>query len=248
MQMPKSKFPNDFTFCKTQRRASDLDFFIILRTTALLLALMLMQIPSFAWSVPSLSPALQARCARAPQIIVQAQSTQATIVQNQPRGPKSALKAGWKIQGLTKFDRDTYVTFEWEKQRDRSGTCVRIKKMEIAIGNMSPQVWLAPAVKRNACLKNVVLEHELKHVAHHKAFSDQLKHGLNRKLRYMIRGKTYRAITGSTSESNAKKELERVGKLAVLKIQKPIENAARQKDQSIDTSQNYAKELAKCGL
>ncbi len=116
------------------------------------------------------------------------------------------------------------------------------------IGDTSPAIWLAPSVARNACLKEVVLAHELKHVAHHKAYSDQLKRGLNRRLAHLIRGRMYRALTKSTSEAAAKKEIERIGKLAVLKIQKPLEIAARKKDRGIDTPQNYANELGKCGL
>lgn len=248
MQTPKSKFPNDYTFCMTQRETRDLDFGTVLRTTFFMLALVLSSAPTFAWSAQKLSPSLSAQCARAPQVIIRAQSTQAKIVRNQPTGARSALRAGWRIQGLTKFDRDTHVTFQWEKIRDRSGSCIRVKEMQVMIGEHQPNIWLAPSITHNACLREVVLAHELEHVAHHKTYSDQLKRALNRKLRFLIHGRTHLPLASSTSESAAKKELERRAKLAVLKLQKPLEHAARQKDRRIDTPQHYAQELAKCGL
>ncbi len=248
MQMPKSKFPNDYTFSRPRTHAPYFEFGTVLRATALLVALVCSLDPQSAWASTRLGDSLLGKCARAPEIVIQAQSNQATIVKNQPRGARSAIRSGWKIQGLTKFDRDTYVSFDWEKLRDQSGTCLRLKRMEVTIGDSSPKVWLAPAVARNACLKEVVLAHELKHVAHHKAYSDQLKRGLKRKLGRLIRGRMYRAVTNPTAEENAKKAIERIGRLAVLKIQKPLEIAARKKDRGIDTPQNYAKELGKCGL
>lgn len=241
-------FPNDYTFCKTLSDTPDRGFRTFVRMTTLLLALALLYTPSVVWSAPGLSSALHSQCARAPQIVIKAHSTKAKLVQQQPRGSKSALRSGWVVQGLTKFNRDTQMSFEWERRRDRSGTCLRLKKLQIVISNGPPQVWLAPAVKRNACLKKVVLAHELKHVAHHKAYSDQLLQQLNRKLSSLIQGKTHRIVSSPMSEANAKKHIERIGKLAVLKIQKPLERVAKHKDRSIDTPENYAKELARCGL
>ncbi|NVO22467.1 hypothetical protein [Donghicola mangrovi] len=212
---------------------------------ALIGAASLVAAPATAGIQPSSS--LQHQCSKAPKLIVTGASTKAEIVKNPPVGAKSALRAGG-ILGLTHFDRDTYTSVTWQKHSDASGSCIRIKSITVEIGNEAPAVWLAPAVTRHACLKRVVTAHEMQHVSHHADYEKKLKSTLKSNLKLLLSGKTYSYLPNGKNEVSNKERLERNAKLAVAKLHGPIARAAQRRDQSIDTPEQYAIELAKCGM
>lgn len=202
--------------------------------------------PSMAGVQPGKS--LRSMCAQPPKIVIHAPSTEAKVVTKQPRDGKFALKSGWKIQGLTQFDRDTHTTLDWQVHRDSTGSCVRIKAIRISLGDQDPSIWIAPSVMRNECLRRVVMAHELQHVSHHKKYTERLRSSLSRNLNSLLVGKTFTYLAKNQNPTTKKKQLERVANLAVLKLHKPIAISAQKRDQAIDTPAQYALELGKCGL
>ncbi len=244
MKLPYSVFPKESLF--STLNASRLGLYRTALIAVSALALAHFSIPASA--APGLSTSLARQCAQPPKLVITAPSSTPKIVKTKPLGSRSALRAGWTIQGLTRFDRDTHTSIKWEKLRDRTGGCLRIHTLEIEIGNEEIQVWLSPSLDRNACLKKVVMAHELKHVTHHQEYVYRLQKKLTYNLKSLLAGHTFKRIYPGAADRRLKDELDRVAKLAVLKLHRPIANAAAQRDRAMDTPQAYAKELAKCGL
>ncbi|MEY8880367.1 hypothetical protein [Donghicola sp. XS_ASV15] len=244
MKLPNSVFPKESLFSILNATRQGLLRGALIVATAI----SFVQTSTSASAAPRLSTSLARQCAQPPKLVISAPSTAPQIVKKRPLRAQSALRAGWAIQGLTRFDRDVHTSIKWEKLRDRTGACLRIHTLKIEIGNEDIQIWLSPSLDRNACLKKVVLAHELRHVRHHKEYV----YGLQKKLRYNLKaylaGRTYKSTYPNASDRLLKNELSRTAKLAVLKLHHPFANTARQRDRAMDTPQAYAKELAKCGL
>lgn len=74
---------------------------------------------------------------------------------------------GYRMQGLTKIDYKSHFTMEFSiEESGPASWCATIDKIKVTFGMRKPaEVYLAKELNKGSCAYDVILEHELEHVA-----------------------------------------------------------------------------------
>lgn len=91
-------------------------------------------------------------------------STKSLAQINTMAGSHGLAKAGFKVLGMTEIKIDSGVSVRFQGQRNTSGLCVHVSKVDVRFGLKTHAVHVPREYARGSCQFNVVMRHEMAHV------------------------------------------------------------------------------------
>lgn len=201
--------------------------------------------PAFAAKPPSAKQMAQL-CNQTPLVQVVENRPQPIMSTTKPASVAKKMKAGWRVQGLTELKRSFKANFQWEMLNTASGTCLRIKTIQITTGMIAPKVWINPSIRRNSCDYKTTLRHELEHVDNHNVYVREFSNDLRRNLGSRLRGNTGMLIRAGSDPRTAKDALMQRTMNVLQQVNNQYDAVADAKDRHMDTDANYRREYNAC--
>lgn len=185
-------------------------------------------------------------CSIAPRILINIEQPPAILIKNRPQGRSLKIKSGWKPLGISYFSNDVDVELSWEKFRSSSTQCIKVSEIKISIGAEPPQIWIAPEVEKNKCLKEQVLRHELQHVSNRHKFYNHLKENLHHRLLQLGSDEVFEIITSPAHQSRSSIKISNnINKIVNFEKKSSLRRLSVL-DRKIDTVKNYLSILSLC--
>jgi len=91
-------------------------------------------------------------------------STKSLAQINSMAGSHGLTKTGFKVFGITEIKIDSGVSVRFKGQRNSSGLCVHVSKVDVRFGLKTHAVHVPREYARGSCQFNVVMRHEMAHV------------------------------------------------------------------------------------
>ncbi|NVO25939.1 hypothetical protein HJ526_00775 [Donghicola sp. C2-DW-16] len=201
--------------------------------------------PAFAAKPPS-AKQIANLCNQAPLVQVVENLPQPIMSTAKPASLAKKMKAGWRVQGLTELKRSFKANFQWEMLNTASGTCLRIKTIQVTTGSIAPKVWINPSIRRNSCDYKTTLRHELEHVDNHNVYVREFSNDLRRNLATRLKGNTGMLVKANADPRAAKDALMQRTMAVLQQVNSQFDAVADAKDRHMDTDSNYRREYAAC--
>lgn len=187
-------------------------------------------------------------CGKAADIEIDVQHPVAILIDDKPKGRALHMKLGWRPLGITYFSNATDLAIEWEKYISKTTSCIRVNKIKINIGMISPRIWLSQDVRINRCLKGIVMQHELTHVSNRQKYNVDLKFQILKLLEQENEIRFFHLFEDIHQEIKLRQSTEDSIATAIHIAKKQSLKKLKIVDSDLDDPQNYMKTLRLCDI
>lgn len=158
--------------------------------------------------------------------------------------PNDSVQAGTKYMGLTLMNHynKVYVMSSVPQELGDGYYCTYPIRVQVITGYAEPTVYLANSMKKNSCLYRKTLRHEYQHVDNAHIYLNLYIQALEKKIPKMIKDIGPLLST----EENPEQNLFSLYKKQIDTVYEHYFNEYREKNQKMDTLQNYEKESLLC--
>lgn len=212
----------------------------------LFLMLILFLFPQIGIASNEIDSRLEVKCSVPPRVTVNLFKPVPILIQDRPKGTGHKMRFGWRPLGMTYFSNDLNVKMDWRKYQIGEIKCIRLNSIQIVIGAAPPRIWLAKDVKADACLKKIVMKHELSHVRNREKFGEHLKISVKKYFSHDSHLSFHDYYRNNDDEPAKVKKLSKKVMTEIEKLKTQSQLKYKYLDQLLDSPENYMSSLKFC--